>query len=318
MFRDTGFGEVDVDLDFSGIGVLKATLWNFDFDDFAGNKYRGLKPQHIEFLKERVVPLLENHAGQIWMIGSASRIGTAGWNKELSQNRVITVASYLAQMGIGGEQVQTDAIGNTHTAKHEQDDDHDRSVTLWVLPKIYFEPIVKPKLPRHVPPKPKVSRHFKIALAMALDVSLGLKAGAVLKRVVKGRIGAGVAIAGMAWIIVDTENHLRCTYVYAAIGLGVSLSMPWGNISGTTHGDWTSFTTEKPISCSQFGNTMRFTTIGIGSKSVNWALIETPPGVSDVYINVSTGTTPGGGAATYPAHLSTFVPLESPHPFNGP
>jgi hypothetical protein len=32
MFRETGFGEVDVDLDFSGIGVLKATLWNFDFD----------------------------------------------------------------------------------------------------------------------------------------------------------------------------------------------------------------------------------------------------------------------------------------------
>jgi hypothetical protein len=94
---------------------------------------------------------------------------------------------------------------------------------------------------------------------------------------------------------------------YAAFGLGVSLSMPWGNMSGTTHGDWTSFTTEKPISCSQFGNTMRFTTIGIGSKSVNWALIETPPGVSDVYINVSTGTTPGGGAATYPAHLSRFA-----------
>jgi hypothetical protein len=318
LFRETGPGEVDLDLDFSGIGVLKALLWNFDFDDFAGYKFRGLKEKHAKFLKEKVVPLLENDAGQIWMTGAASRIGTAGWNMTLSQNRVITVANYLSKMGIGGEQMQTDAIGNTHAAKHRQDDDRDRSVMLWVLPKIYFEPIVKPHLPRAVPPKPKVSKHFKIALAMELDVSLALKARQLLTKLAKGRFGAGVSFAGMVWVIVDTENRLQCTYVYAAIGLGVSLTMPWGNMSGTTYGDWTSFTTEKPISCSQFGNTMRFTTIGIGSLSRNWVLIETPPGVSDVYITVSTGTTPGGGMATFPAHLSAFIPLERPRPFNGP
>jgi len=47
-------------------------------------------------------------------------------------------------------------------------------------------------------------------------------------------------------------------------------------------------------------------------------LIETPPGVNDVYLSLETGTTLGAAAATYPAFLSAFKPLERPHPFNGP
>jgi hypothetical protein len=35
MFRATGSGKVDIDADFSGIGILGALLFNFDFDDFA-------------------------------------------------------------------------------------------------------------------------------------------------------------------------------------------------------------------------------------------------------------------------------------------
>jgi len=238
---------------------------------------------------------------------------------ELSQNRVITVATHLSTMGIAPEQIQTHAIGNTQTAKHKQDDDRDRSVMLWALPKIYFEPIVKPILPRHVPPKPKVSRNFKIALALELDVSLAFKAREILKKVVKGRVGAGLAVTSMIFIIWDIQNNLRCTYVYAAIGAGVSLSIPGSHgVSGTTHGPWNSFTTEKPISCAQFGPYMRFTTIGIGSLSKNWITLDTPPGVSNVYTTINTGTTIGGGLATYPAHLSAFVPLERPHPFHGP
>ena len=77
MFRATGPGKVDLDLDFSGVGVLKALLYNFDFDDFAGLKYRELKPEHKKFLGEKVAPLLANNRGQAWMQGSASRIGCA-------------------------------------------------------------------------------------------------------------------------------------------------------------------------------------------------------------------------------------------------
>ncbi len=318
MFRATGRGEVEVDLDFSGIGVLKALLYNFDFDDFDGYKYRPLKARHCEFLKENVVPLLGNDAGQAWMTGSASHIGTAGWNMELSRNRVITVAKFLSEQGIDPEQMQTNAIGNTQTAKHDEDDPRDRSVMLWVLPKIHFEPIDSPQLPRQVPAKPKVSTHFKIALLLEVDTTIAFKAREAFKKITKGRIGAGVSFMAGTFVIWDTENNLKCTYIYAAAGLGAGLSIPGAPVSGTTHGPWNFFTTEKPISCSQFGPEARYTTIGAASKSETWMHIETPPGVNDVYLNLDTGFTVGAGAATYPAFLSAFKPLERPQPFNGP
>ncbi len=319
MFHETGPGRIEVEADFTGVGVLQALLWNFDFDDFAGYKYRDLKPRHAEFLKQKVLPLLENDRGQIWMCGAASRIGTAGWNKTLSQVRVSMVSGYLIQMGIDVEQMQTEAIGNTRTAQHKLDDDRDRSVLLRVVPKIHFKPIYKPDLPRYFPPKPKVSKNFKIAMLLEVDATISFTAREFLKKMFKGKVGGGIAYCAALFTIWDTQNNLKCTYAYAAFGLGVGLSLPkTGGRSGTLHGDWTPFTTEKPITCSQFGRTMRYTTIGIGNTSKNWVLIETPPGVRDVYIEISTGTTIGGGMATYPAHLSSFIPLEGPKPFSGP
>jgi len=318
MFQKTGPGKIEVDLDFSAVGVLHALLWNFDFDDFAGYQFRGLKTEHSEFLKSQVVPLLEHDAGQIWMTGAASRIGTGDWNMTTSANRVITVAKTLSEMGIAAEQMQTDAIGNSKTKGHALDDARDRSVLLWVLPKLYFEPIVKPDLPRHVPPRPKVSRNFKIAMEFEVDKSVSFAARQLVKKLVKGRAGAGIAAVTAVFAIWDTENNLKCRYLYAAIGLGVGLSLPTRGMAGTLTGPWNQFVTEKPISCSQFGPSMRFTTAGIGALSVNWITLETPRGVNDVYIRIDTGTTIGGSAATYPAHLSAFVPLERPKPFGGP
>ena len=107
----------------------------------------------------------------------------------------------MSEMGIHAEQIQTNAIGNTLTANHKLDDAHDRSVYLWVLPKIHFEPIVKPHLPRRVPPKPKVSRNFKIALLIEVDGSLSFAARQAVKRIVKGRVGAGIAFASALFTI---------------------------------------------------------------------------------------------------------------------
>ena len=56
MFRLTGPGQVQIDVRRSGTGVLKALLYNFDFDDFADRKFRPLKPEHIKFLNDEVVP----------------------------------------------------------------------------------------------------------------------------------------------------------------------------------------------------------------------------------------------------------------------
>lgn len=317
MFHETGEGEVEVNPHFTGVGMLEALLANFDFDDFAGYKYRPLKRRHADFLKEKVVPLLENDRGQVWMCGSASRIGTSEWNMSLSQTRVGRVAGYLMENGIDGSQMQTDAIGNTKTANHKPDDNRDRSVLLRVVPKTHFKPVQKPHLPRLLPPKPKVSTHFKIALLLEIDRSLAFAARETVKKLAGKNFGAGIALASAYFRIVDTQNHLKCDYIWAGAGLGAGFSLPkTGSRSSTLSGPWNEFTTEKPITCSQFGPSMRFTTAGIAFWSVNWILIETPPGVNDVYMQIDTGFTAGASMATYPAHLTGFAPLEAPKPFH--
>jgi hypothetical protein len=159
MFRATGPGSVEVDASWSGIGTLKALLYNFDFDDFADRKFRPLKPEHIAFLADEVLPLLENNRGDIWLQGSASRIGANSWNMEVSQTRVSRVAAYLTDHDIRFDQMQVDAVGEelANKLKHSEDDPRDRSVMIWVMPK---KTSVPP--PKRVPPKPKLSSQSKL------------------------------------------------------------------------------------------------------------------------------------------------------------
>src|SRR5262249_22283628 len=59
MFRKTGPGQIEVDSAYTGAGVLKALLYNFDFDDSDVIKHNDLKAEFTRFLTDRVVPLLE-------------------------------------------------------------------------------------------------------------------------------------------------------------------------------------------------------------------------------------------------------------------
>jgi OmpA family len=316
MFHETGPGEVDVYADFSGVGVLKALLYNFDFDDFADLKYRALKVKHASFLADNVVPLLEDNRGNIWMQGSASRIGSNAWNMELSQTRVGRVANFLSTRGIASEQMQLDAVGEELAAKHaDEDDPRDRSVTLWVYPR--FE--LNTPLPRRVPPRPLVTRHFKIAMITGLSVFQATNIRNFLRgsKIKGGKLGGGLAIDGIIFMIWDWTNKISCLYLYFALGLGVGLSFT-PKVSATTHGPWNPFTTDKPISCWQFGRWARFTTAGVWSKSVNWITLETPRGVSDIKsLPINTGTTLGAGASTAPLG-GDFILLDQPRRFAGP
>jgi hypothetical protein len=82
MFHKTGPGLIEVDAAYTGAGVLKALLYNFDFDDSDVIKHNDLKVEFTRFLADRVAPLLTSDKGQIWMQGSASRIGESDgtWN----------------------------------------------------------------------------------------------------------------------------------------------------------------------------------------------------------------------------------------------
>lgn len=311
MFHGTGFGKVDVDTRYSSPGMLKALLYNFDFDDI---RSQGLKLEHASFLAEKVVPLLANDRGRIWMRGSASRVGAKGYNLSLSHVRVERVAAFLAKHGVSPDQMQLEAVGAELTTGHAADDERDRAVAFIVLPKAKIDPPPPP----HVPPKPAVSQSFKLALLMGLS---GAKAARFAKYL-KGKIGAGAAADLLFFQIWDTTNNLASIYAYLGGGIGVGITM-LPSLSGTTHGEWNSFTTSAPISSAQFagpgpfGNPLinaRFTTAGIGPKSFNWLhLLGTPDGVDAVYMMIKTGTTIGAGISSTVGEL---ILLDGPGPFH--
>lgn len=309
VLRATGPGKIEVDLDFSSAGVIKALLYNFDFDDYFERIIRNLKIEHTNFLIDKVFPLLENDSGNIWMQGSASRIGTNKWNMETSDNRVTRVGNFLFERGIPLEQMQMNAVGEELVpAAHSEDDERDRGVSLWVFPKAKNDPPPKPK----VPPRPIASRYFKIAMITGLSASQAVNVGRIFKGV---KLGGGVSLDGIFFMVWDYKNSISCLYIYIGIGLGAGLSFT-PKVSATTHGPWTAFTTEKRMSCWQFGRWARFTSAGALSKSVNWITLETPKGIDNVEsLAIDTGTTLGAGMSST---IGDFIRVDQPHRFYGP
>jgi outer membrane protein OmpA-like peptidoglycan-associated protein len=98
-------GKIDTDSRYSGRGMIKARLYNFDVDKDK------LKPEHESFLLKDVIKLLESNTSHIWMQGSASRSGPESHNMGLSKGRVNNVASFLRRHGILDRQMQLEAIG---------------------------------------------------------------------------------------------------------------------------------------------------------------------------------------------------------------
>jgi hypothetical protein len=92
MLRSTGPGKVR-DIPVKGIDdpgtTIKASLFNFDIDGDA------LKPQHIAWLQEHIVPQLGDASVTINLIGEASRSGSDAHNDQLAQKRVNNVQAFL-------------------------------------------------------------------------------------------------------------------------------------------------------------------------------------------------------------------------------
>jgi hypothetical protein len=313
MFRATGQGKYDILFDASIANTLEALLYNFDFDDFYGHKFRPLKTEHSKFLAERIVPLLEGGKGNIWIQGSASRIGNSGWNMTLSQVREGQVQAFLLDNGISAEQIRVDAVGSTLTEHHALDDPHDRSVLLWVYPK--FE-INKP--PKIVPPRPKISRLFKIAVDGQNPARWAKKsrefswAQKVFKKIVKKLPLSELDLPFIVW---DTTNHLACRYIYIDVNFGFSFTI--GEDLPQPHGPWTPFMTEKPIGCWQFGPAARLTRDGAWKTAAAWIHIETPAGVSDVNAKIDLGIAVKGAAGSF-ALAGDFDLMERPQMYVGP
>jgi outer membrane protein OmpA-like peptidoglycan-associated protein len=129
MPRSTGPGRVEVEPEYSSANSIKGVLYNFDVD---GDE---LKSAHTEFLLRRVVPLLRNSGGYVFLLGSASRVGREDYNLRLSERRVDKVAAFLKAYGVAEYQMQRKAVGESLAIGPTPDDERHRAVALLAVPR---------------------------------------------------------------------------------------------------------------------------------------------------------------------------------------
>lgn len=273
MLHRTGAGKIDIDGKYAGPGMLKAQLYNFDVDGDT------VKPEHQAFVRDKVVPLLENDLGHVWMQGSASRSGSNAYNMDLSKRRVRNLATLMKAGGVLDRQMQLDAIGEEQAQSHPVEDETDRAVALVVIP------VAKESPPpaRKIPAPPPVSSDFKIRLLGGLTGSAG-----------------PFQVENLFFQIADKKNNLTCFYVFSAEGVGKGLIKGLA-LSATMKGPWNDFKTNSDIRVSQFGGATRFTTSGAGPWTWNYLnMMGLPPDVSTLpaVLSLTTGFTIGIGAST--------------------
>ena len=176
----------------------------------------------------------------------------------------------------------------------------------------------KPPLPKKIPPRPKITNQFKIAVdgkfpqqwATHHDyISLGEK---ILKKIVKK---LPVSTLELPFIVWDIKNGLSCRYVYISLAGGFDFSA--SSSLPDPHGPWNDFSTEKPIGCWQFGRGARMTTAGVGGHSKTYLHIDTPAGVNNVVTTIDTGITIKGASGSI-GLPGDFILMEAPALFGGP
>lgn len=158
MLRPTGPGKVSefdwVDSDL----VLTANLYNYDIDG------QELKPEHKEFLRERVANYVVKYGYHVWLHGHTSRSGDYVHNVGLSKRRAEGVAAYLKTLGVPDSQMQTNWDGPRSATPKVLEAEIDRSVSF------HIQPGLTPRPPR-VPPIIPVTDKFRIRIlgARVLD-----------------------------------------------------------------------------------------------------------------------------------------------------
>jgi hypothetical protein len=144
--KNTGVGKVREERASNGKVLFNVLLYNYNID---GNL---LKPEHIRFIEESVLPVVKAAPLHIKLRGMASKSGSSEYNKQLSLERILRVKKFLTDRGLDESKVPGSQIENAgeELANQSIDDEHDRSVLLQIAvgtkPKPYPKPVVIPPI----------------------------------------------------------------------------------------------------------------------------------------------------------------------------
>jgi hypothetical protein len=103
-----------------------ASLFNFDIDDAT------VKREHQDWLNSVLVPRLKAAPSPVRLVGSASRSGTAGHDRALSEQRVNAVRDHLLRRGVSQAFLTTAFTGKDLSVAGRDEDEVDRAVLVVV------------------------------------------------------------------------------------------------------------------------------------------------------------------------------------------
>jgi hypothetical protein len=122
--------------------VQGALLFNFDDDDDV------MKPEHRVWLNANAVPLLRpNNGARAFLNGTASRIGAAAYNRDLSRRREENIKRFLISNGVSPSRLSTTFSGADLSVARVQDDERDRAVSVWLQVTNTGKPRIIPRTP---------------------------------------------------------------------------------------------------------------------------------------------------------------------------
>jgi hypothetical protein len=301
--------------------VFEFILSNYNID---GNL---LKQEHKELLDQHIIPFLKANKAHAELTGTASRTGTAAYDRELSLERVDRVRRYLMLKGLTSAQVPAKdmkAVGKDKSTAKSDEDELERSVRIRivvgvreikVLPHVVVPQIVTPNAPP--PPAPVqvlpetiivVDTRVPWAIQELTGTNVSASFGA-------GAFGVGVGVHGGSveyhFLLVNlrTRQMAQCRYFGPAAGAGVgpsSLKPSVGPSAGMsmTQGShtWDKFFTKAGTTFDDFAGSASWVEpagLGLGSSiSLKSMLKFNGLGVT---VRVTTGNTIGtpGSLASY-------------------
>ncbi len=326
---DGGFMVTDQDV--PSKVVFEFILFNYNID---GNL---MKDEHKDLLDEHIVPFLKANRVHAELTGTASRTGTAAYDRQLSLERVERVHQYLLQKGVDASKVPASdikAVGKDQSTSKLEEDELERSVRIriavgvrivHVLPHVKVPQVVTPQAPAPVQVLPEVIISVDTRVPWAITELSGFNVGASFGASAYF-IGAGIQAGSVEYhfllVNLRTREMSQCRYFGGAVGVSGGTAPrkpgigPGGGMSFTQASHtWDRFYTKAGTSFDDFAGFARWTEpggVGLGS-SVSFKSTLTFGGLG-ASAEVTTGRTigtPGSLLSAGNFHLKPPVQLQS-------